>query len=130
MPSGARSIFQGGLPHQALVAKSARVSDARWLELPWDGDVHEGAPMRILNMQQSISAPSAERNVIDHAANEPESPKPGGPRTSYDGELERTTRARTYFEDHDPINAAIRRDPTRSMLAAGGAGFILALLVR
>ena len=81
-------------------------------------------------MQQSISAPSAERNVIDHAANEPESPKPGGPRTSYDRELERTTRARTYFDDHDPINAAIRRDPTRSMLVAGGVGFILALLVR
>jgi hypothetical protein len=86
--------------------------------------------MRILNVQPSISAPSAERSVIDHAANEPESPKADGPKTNYDRELERTTRARTYFEDHDPINAAIRRDPTRSMLVAGGVGFILALLVR
>jgi hypothetical protein len=86
--------------------------------------------MRILNMQPSISAPSAERSVIDHAANEPESPKADGPKTNYDRELERTTRARTYFEDHDPINAAIRRDPNPSMLVAGGVGFILALLVR
>jgi hypothetical protein len=86
--------------------------------------------MRILNVQPSISAPSAERSVIDHAANEPESPKADGPETNYDRELERTTRARTYFEDHDPINAAIRRDPTRSMLVAGAVGFILALLVR
>ena len=105
-------------------------SGARWLELPLDSDVYEGAPMRILNMQPSISAPSAERSVIDHAANEPESPKADGSKTSYDRELERTTRARAYFADEDPINAAIRRDPTRSMLVAGGVGFILALLVR
>jgi hypothetical protein len=62
-------------------------------------------------MQPSISAPSAERSVIDHAANEPESPKADGPETNYDRELERTTRARTYFEDHDPINAAIPLAP-------------------
>ena len=90
--------------------KRARVT-ARWLELPLDSDVHEGAPMRILNMQPSISAPSAERNVINHAANEPESPKAGGQKTNYDHELERTTRARAYFEDHDPINVAIPRVP-------------------
>ena len=81
-------------------------------------------------MQEGISAPSKERSVVDHAANEPESPKADGRKTSYDRELERTTRARTYFDDHDPINAAIRRDPIRSMLVAAGVGFILALLVR
>jgi hypothetical protein len=80
-------------------------------------------------MQQSISTPSAERNVIDHAANEPESPKDGS-KSTYDRELERTTRARAYFEDHDPVNSAIRSNPTRSMLVAGGVGFVLALLVR
>ena len=81
-------------------------------------------------MQPSISAPSTDGSVIDHASNEPKSPKAGTPKTSHDRELERTTRARPYFEDHDPINAAIRRDPTRSMLVACGVGFILALLVR
>lgn len=81
-------------------------------------------------MQESISTPSTERNVIDHAANEPESPKADGRKSGYDRELERTTRARTYFDDHDPVNAAIRRDPTRAMLVAAGVGFILALLVR
>jgi len=40
------------------------------------------------------------------------------------------TRARAYFEDEDPINAAIRRDPTRSMLIAAGIGFVAALLMR
>jgi ElaB/YqjD/DUF883 family membrane-anchored ribosome-binding protein len=67
--------------------------------------------------------------VIDHAANDPESPKEGR-KSTYDRELERTTRARAYFEDHDPVNSAIRNNPTRSMLVAGGVGFVLALLVR
>ena len=79
-------------------------------------------------MEEHLSAPSAERRVIDHAANEPESPRRKG--TSYDHELERVTRVRTYFDDHDPINRAIRRDPTRSMLIAAGVGFVFALLVR
>ncbi|MTD93538.1 hypothetical protein GIW81_04220 [Hyphomicrobium sp. xq] len=79
-------------------------------------------------MEEHLSAPSAERRVLDHAANEPESPRRTG--TSYDYELERVTRARTYFDDHDPINRAIRRDPTRSMLIAAGVGFVFALLVR
>ena len=52
------------------------------------------------------------------------------PMTLSIGELERVTRARTYFDDHDPINRAIRRDPTRSMLIAAGVGFMFALLVR
>ena len=61
--------------------------------------------MRITRMQESISAPSRERSVIDHAANEPESANAGGRRTSCE-ELERSTCARAYFEDHDPTNAA------------------------
>ena len=79
-------------------------------------------------MEERISAPSTDRRVLDHAANEPESPKQE--RTSYDRELERVTRARTYFDDHDPINAAIRRDPTRAMFVAAGIGFVFALLMR
>jgi len=79
-------------------------------------------------MDATISAPSTDRRVLDHAANEPESPK--RERTSYDRELERVTQARTYFDDHDPINAAIRRDPTRAMFVAAGIGFVLALMTR
>ena len=79
-------------------------------------------------MEERISAPSTDRRVLDHAANEPESPKQE--RTSNDRELERVTRARTYFDDHDPINAAIRRDPTRAMFVAAGIGFVFALLMR
>ena len=79
-------------------------------------------------MEEHLSAPSPQRRVLDHAANEPESPRRTG--TSYERELERVTRARTYFDDHDPINRAIRRDPTRSMLIAAGVGFVFALLVR
>ena len=81
-------------------------------------------------MQESTSARSAERSAIDHAGNQPESPKADAHQTSDDREFERTTRARTYFEDHDPINAAIRCDPTRSMVVAAGVGFLLALLAR
>lgn len=80
-------------------------------------------------MEEAISAPSPDRRVLDHAANEPESPKPGWP-TSYDRELERVTRARAFHDDHDPINAAIRRDPTRAMFVAAGIGFVGALLLR
>jgi hypothetical protein len=79
-------------------------------------------------VEEHLSAPSPQRRVLDHAANEPESPRRTG--TSYERELERVTRARTYFDDHDPINRAIRRDPTRSMLIAAGVGFVFALLVR
>ena len=79
-------------------------------------------------MEQTLSAPSTDRRVLDHSANEPESPKAG--RTSYDRELERVTRARTYFDDDDPVNAAIRREPTRAMFIAAGIGFVFALLVR
>ena len=79
-------------------------------------------------MEEHLSAPSPQRRVLDHAANEPESPRRTG--TSYERELERVTRARTYFDDHDPINRAIRRDPTRAMLIAAGVGFVFALLVR
>lgn len=79
-------------------------------------------------MDATISAPSTDRRVLDHAANEPESPK--RERTSYDRELERVTQARTYFDGHDPINAAIRRDPTRAMFVAAGIGFVLALMTR
>ena len=79
-------------------------------------------------MEEHLSAPSAQRRVLDHAASEPESPRRTG--TSYDDELERVTRAQTDFDDHDPINRAIRRDPTRSMLIAAGVGFVFALLVR
>jgi hypothetical protein len=79
-------------------------------------------------MEETISAPSVDRRVIDHAANEPEAPKQQ--RTSYDRELERVTQARPYFDDHDPVNAAIRREPTRAMFVAAGIGFIGALLIR
>lgn len=79
-------------------------------------------------MEETISAPSPERRVLDHAASEPESPKSSG--TAYDRELERITRARAYFDDHDPVNAAIRRDPTRAMFVAAGIGFVGALLLR
>lgn len=79
-------------------------------------------------MDATISAPSTDRRVLDHSGNEPESPKQE--RTSYDRELERVTQARTYFDDHDPINVAIRRDPTRAMFLAAGIGFVLALMMR
>ena len=79
-------------------------------------------------MEETISAPSLDRRVLDHAANEPESPKLKG--TAYDRELERVTQVRTYFDDHDPINAAIRRSPTRAMFVAAGVGFVFALLTR
>ena len=79
-------------------------------------------------MEERLSSPSPQRRVLDHAANEPESPRRSG--TSYDRELERMTRSRAYFDDHDPINRAIRRDPTRSMLIAAGVGFMFALLMR
>ena len=39
-------------------------------------------------------------------------------------------RTQTYCNDHDPVNAAIRRAPTRSVLIAAGVGFVFALLVR
>ena len=42
-------------------------------------------------MEETISAPSTDRRVLDHAASEPESPKQE--RTSYDRELERATQA-------------------------------------
>ena len=80
-------------------------------------------------MEEAISAPSTDRRVIDHSANEPESPKSDRP-SSYDRELERVTRARAYYDDHDPINAAIRREPTRAMFVAAGIGFIGVLLIR
>ena len=79
-------------------------------------------------MEETISAPSVDRRVIDHAANEPEAPKQQ--RTSYDRELERVTQARPYFDDTDPIQAAIRRNPTGAMLTAAGIGFVLSLLTR
>lgn len=79
-------------------------------------------------MDVTMSAPSTDRRVLDHAASEPASPKLEG--TAYDRELERVTQARTYFDDHDPINAAIRRDPTRAMFVAAGVGFVLALMTR
>jgi hypothetical protein len=81
-------------------------------------------------VHENISTPSGNRGVIDHAANEPESPRSSGGKSNYDHELERITRARTYFDDHDPINAAIRRAPTHSMMVAAGIGFVVALLVR
>jgi len=81
-------------------------------------------------MEESISAPSTDPRVLDHAANEPESPKSTGRKTSFDHELERITRARAYFDDHDPMNAVIRRDPTRAMFIAAGIGFVFALLLR
>ena len=79
-------------------------------------------------MEETISAPSGDRRVIDHAANEPEAPK--RQHTSYNRELERVTQARAYFDDHDPVQAAIRRNPTGAMLTAVGIGFVMALLVR
>jgi hypothetical protein len=81
-------------------------------------------------MKESISAPSTDTGVLDHAANEPESPKPTDRKSSFDHELERTTRARAYFDDHDRVNAAIRRHPTRAVFIAAGIGFMFALLVR
>lgn len=78
--------------------------------------------------KEAVSTPSQDRRVLDHAASEPETPR--GSRTTYDRELERVTRARTYFDDHDPINKAIRGNPIRAMLAAAGIGFVFALLVR
>jgi hypothetical protein len=44
--------------------------------------------------------------------------------------LERLAQARSYVEDHDPVNAAIRREPVRAMFIAAGIGFVAALLVR
>lgn len=80
-------------------------------------------------MEEAISAPSTDQRVLDHSANEPESAESDRP-SSCDTELERVTRARAYYDDRDPINAAIRRDPTRAMFIAAGIGFIGALLIR
>jgi hypothetical protein len=79
-------------------------------------------------MEETISAPSVDRRVIDHSANEPEAPK--RQHTTYDQELERVTQARPYFDDHDPVQAAIRRNPTGALLTAAGIGFVMALIVR
>ena len=79
-------------------------------------------------MEETISAPLTDRRVLGHAASEPESPKAQG--TRYDRELERVTQARTYFDDHDPINAAIRRAPARAMFISAGIGFAFALMLR
>jgi hypothetical protein len=76
----------------------------------------------------ALSTPSQDRRVLDHAASEPESPKSGV--TRYDRELERLATSRTMIADQDPINRAIRENPTRAMLVAGGIGFVMALLVR
>jgi hypothetical protein len=65
---------------------------------------------------------------LDHAASEPETAK--SRHSSYAHELERVTRSRTYFDDRDPVNAAIRSHPTRAVFIAAGIGFIAALLVR
>lgn len=78
--------------------------------------------------REALSAPSPDRRVLDHAANEPETPRATG--TNYERELGRVTAARAYFEDHDPVNRAIRESPTRAMLIASGIGFVMALLVR
>ncbi len=78
-------------------------------------------------MEQTLSAPSTDRRVLDHAANEPESPKAGG--SNYDRERERMSRA-AASGDYDPVNLAIRREPTRAMFVAAGIGFVMALLVR
>lgn len=79
-------------------------------------------------MEPMLSTPSRGRTVLDHAANEPQT----ATRTdsAYQHELERVTRTRTYFDDHDPVNAAIRRHPTRAMFIAAGVGFVAALLMR
>ena len=71
---------------------------------------------------------ATDRRVMDHAGSEPETPRL--PNTSYDRELERVTRARAYYDDTDPVNAAIRRAPTQAMLIAAGIGFAAALLMR
>lgn len=78
--------------------------------------------------EPGLSAPSQDRRVLDHAANEPQSPKTQG--TAYDKERERISRALHYYDDEDPVNAAIRRNPTRAMFVATGIGFVIALLVR
>ncbi|KAB2939570.1 MAG: DUF883 C-terminal domain-containing protein [Hyphomicrobium sp.] len=78
--------------------------------------------------EPSLSAPSATRTILDHAANEPETPKLKD--TEFDRELERVRRIAAYFDDRDPINAAIRRHPTRTVFIAAGVGFVIALLMR
>lgn len=79
-------------------------------------------------MQEHLSTPSSSRTILDHAAVGPQTPKSTD--TNYQHELERVTRARTYFDDHDPVNRAIRQSPTKAMLVAAGIGLVAALLVR
>jgi hypothetical protein len=71
---------------------------------------------------------AADRRVLDHAASEPDTAT--STNTSYQREMERLARARTHVEDHDPVNAAIRREPVRAMFIAAGIGFVSALLMR
>ncbi len=79
-------------------------------------------------MEEQLSTPSSSRTVLDHKASDPQTPKSKD--TNYKHELERVTRARSYFDDHDPVNRAIRQSPTRAMFVAAGIGFVAALLVR
>jgi hypothetical protein len=81
-------------------------------------------------MEPSLTAGplNSDPRVIDHAANEPESAK--SKHTSFERELARITRSRTYFDDTDPVNAAIRRSPTQAMFIAAGIGFAAAILMR
>lgn len=81
-----------------------------------------------MDEKEALSAPSRDRRVLDHAASEPESPRSGV--TRYDRELGRLAASQAAFEDPDPVNRAIRENPTRAMLVAGGIGFVMALLVR
>jgi ElaB/YqjD/DUF883 family membrane-anchored ribosome-binding protein len=79
-------------------------------------------------MEQRLSKPADNRPVLDHAANEPESPKKAD--TAYERERQRIERARTYFQDTDAVNAAIREQPAKAMFIAAGIGFVFALLMR
>lgn len=79
-------------------------------------------------MEEQLSTPSSSRTILDHKATDPQTAR--STETSYERELERVTRARAYFDDHDPVNRAIRQSPTRAMAVAAGIGFIAALLVR
>jgi hypothetical protein len=71
---------------------------------------------------------ATDRRILDHAGTEPETARSAN--TPYQRELERLAQARSYVEDHDPVNAAIRREPVRAMFIAAGIGFVAALLVR
>jgi len=79
-------------------------------------------------MKPELSKPADTRPVMEHAANEPESPK--GSNARYERERARIDRARSYFEDTDAVNAAIREEPAKAMFIAAGIGFVLALLMR